>query len=243
MQFSKGHPQTVNSELVGITIDEIQTLVKRRHKFTLSSDRLMLSQLKVIEHTMHTLDTIERGLSKDMVNQLAIVCTAIRVLASHLRRICDTSNGVPSKDDPQQRISAENSVASSAALSPCNRLLMNNFKMSGWCPWQAEHILLHEEAPLAYFLSRLPRRQRDHENCINKCVAWNSYEGYQDTQHRQPGCRCQCLAVPLHEITSIIKQGRVPLIRLIRKERDIWQLKVFARERYICPLPVSAYST
>lgn len=129
-----------------------------------------------------------------------------------------------------------------ALVFPCGYLPMARMAAAGWCPSEISMVSESFSSASAYYASQLRRPSRavplDHSRCSNGvCVARQVDEDTYRTRHSTEDCRCELLGPPTHEIVSMIRSGRIPLLSIASTETSPY-LKVNVEslrpgERYI----------
>ncbi|KAI9810232.1 MAG: hypothetical protein M1827_006366 [Pycnora praestabilis] len=104
--------------------------------------------------------------------------------------------------------------------SPARDLVILPMLEDGWC--KSEILMLSQglsSLGMCYLRSLGPRsKRRNHADCSDtKCLALQIDESRYEFQHAQPGCRCDSVSADINRMSSIIQDGRTPLVTVSKR--------------------------
>lgn len=106
------------------------------------------------------------------------------------------------------------------------RLIWQHMVIKGkWCTHQARYLLSENSYETLFYLANLQRRERpstDHSACLHheRCIANNVDNDHYVSSHVEPGCRCEHVAAPTHQMHEILQSGRVPVVKCEQKKNS-----------------------
>lgn len=152
----------------------------------------------------------------ELLLAIRILIKTLHVLLLEAKRSLDKVG----RYDPTFEIALDRKASSSqqSSASPVLRLLIERLRTAGWCPFQAHHLCQSYDYLFLYYLSLLPRSSgARHALCTElQCNANNvnlSASKY-ETKHASSGCHCRFIAVSPEDVTSIIEEGGIPLVKI-----------------------------
>jgi hypothetical protein len=188
--------------------------------------------VSIMNQAATTVHYLDRAYNVHAGDTLSVIILSVKTLLSTLGHIYANIWESESPVNARRLAFVPYAEASQDFVLPAARGLMRWYESLGWCPAQtAQFMTLPYSA--AYFFARLPRTRRDHSNCTNKCLGWNSHEGHQVSQHRSQDCQCLTLTVSTVDIVRIISAGGVPLVTLTDHGK---RLEIINKKRSDCLL-------
>ena len=112
---------------------------------------------------------------------------------------------------------------------PSATIITEHMISNGWCPWRLHHLTMTCQYITLYYLACLPQgegQHRSHRTCIDArmCVGDSVDPSKPFRCHHTADCdqiHCQPQSVSSDQVTSIIRQGGIPLIKCKRKGQKI----------------------
>ncbi|KAJ5338425.1 hypothetical protein N7452_005153 [Penicillium brevicompactum] len=103
---------------------------------------------------------------------------------------------------------------------PSLRLVIDRLCLNGWCPEQAKGLVQSLGYMPLYYMSQIKRHNPqglDHQKCQDAiCTAGVSSDRIPGVpRHRWPRCACDLHPVPINDVLNTLRQGKIPLIRLM----------------------------
>ena len=116
---------------------------------------------------------------------------------------------------------------------PTSTLISVHMIRNGWCPFRMQYILARINYNVAVYLACLPpdeAHKSQHRHCLSRrrCVGDSIDDSIPVKPQHCGNCNGSCLEVgpPMHEVSGIIKEGKVPLFACSRQKNDRWSVGV-----------------
>ena len=149
------------------------------------------------------------------------IILSIRLLIEKLRELALNNLGT-SKDDDLDVNNRVESWKNPSALAIGNVILEER----EWCIHQYQRLCQHVSLSTLHYVASMRRYAKpsvDHRRCKfgSKCVAYNLDNNINGVAHAQEDCNCDNVYAPADQMTSILKEGGIPLLQYSENEGHI----------------------
>lgn len=199
------------------TLDELllswqknMNAVSKRSK-PLAKSRLMSLDSDVV-HAYKACEMLEVALPICAESPIPEILLSIKLLIIKLRGLITQYRGIP---DGRTTVFTKGVYS---ITPPAAKLIADVMQDAGWCPFQIQELMCILDYASFYFISLIPRVSIggiSHTACTTvKCIANDVDPNNYTSRHVRDNCRCDFIAPPTGQVTSIIADGGIPLVRI-----------------------------